>query len=72
MQTEAPPELSDVGLQEMLLTVTTEETVMLLPVEVIDRAEPAPDAATGLLTLTGTVPDAVAESFTLTVASVPF
>jgi hypothetical protein len=72
VQTEDAPELSDTGLQAMPLTVTAEGTEMLPPVEVMEIAAPPVDAATRLFTLIRIVPDAVAESVALTVASVPF
>jgi hypothetical protein len=72
VQTEDAPALSETGLQAMPLTVTWEGTEMLPPLEFMAIAAPPVDAATGLFTLIRIVPDAVAESVALTIASVPF
>ncbi len=69
---DVPPVPKLVGLHESELTATAEGTVRLPPVALVVIAAPVPDAAVGLLTAIGIVPEAVADSVTFTVAIVPF
>src|SRR5690349_8137006 len=72
VQVEELPVASEEGLQFTLLIPVGSATVRLPPVALEAMPVPVDDAADTVLTLIGTVPDALAESVTLIVASVPF
>ena len=69
---DVPGAFTEVGLQARVLRVAGTGTAIVPPAPLRLRAAPAGDAATVLVTPMGIVPDADADSVTLTTAAGPF